>query len=193
MFDELGLKPTSLRKLSKGGTLFTVGGNVQSFFSLETGKIRMSRYLNDGNKITFYVVTSGQLFAEASLFSDAYHCEAVAEEASTVSVYSKSEFLEALRGSEAGTFKFMELLAKQIQKQRAHLELMHIKSATGRVLAYIHSKMNSTDTELNIPSTWKTVAEEINLTHEAVYRALALLEHNGAISRDGTKVILGRV
>jgi DNA-binding MarR family transcriptional regulator len=38
--------------------------------------------------------------------------------------------------------------------------------------------------------TWKTIATEIGLTHEAVYRALAELERDGLIERDRGTVAL---
>ena len=190
MFKELGLTPESRRELRKGETLFNIEEEVVSFFSLETGKIRMSRNMTDGNRVTFYVVNAGQLFAEASLFSKNYHCEAVAEEPSIVAIYSKAKFLNAMRENQSGAFMFMEHLAKQVQKQRAHIELMHIKSAPDRLLAYIHNKMRARDVELHLETTWKTVADEINLTHEAVYRALSVLERTGAISRDGRQITL---
>jgi DNA-binding Lrp family transcriptional regulator len=39
---------------------------------------------------------------------------------------------------------------------------------------------------------WKTIATEIGLTHEAVYRALAELERDGLIERDEKAVVLRR-
>ncbi len=190
MFEELGITASGKRRLNKGETLFSIEEKVVAFYALESGRIRMSRNMADGKTVTFYVANPGQLFAEASLFSENYHCEAVAEERSTVTIYSKSDFLTALRKNENCAFHFMEHLAQQLQKQRAHVELMHIKSAPDRLLAYFHSKLSSRELELNIESTWKAVAAEINLTHEAVYRALSKLEKARVITRNGRRICL---
>jgi DNA-binding Lrp family transcriptional regulator len=43
---------------------------------------------------------------------------------------------------------------------------------------------------VELERTWKVIATEIGLTHEAVYRALAELERDGLIERDGKVVVL---
>jgi DNA-binding Lrp family transcriptional regulator len=45
---------------------------------------------------------------------------------------------------------------------------------------------------LSLDATWKQVATEIGLTHEALYRALRRLEQSGAIERNGSQVRLNR-
>ncbi len=190
MFEILGLEATAKRHLAKGETLFLSGDQVINFFALESGKVRMVRHLADGRGVTFYVATPGQMFAEASLFSQTYHCDVVADEPTTVAAYPKSSLIDALRNNEDVSFKFMAHLAQQVQSLRAQIEIMNIKSAPERVLAYIYNKMPSGEFEVIIDRTWKTAATEIGLTYEAVYRALAKLEGDGIIFRNGAEITL---
>ena len=71
------------------------------------------------------------------------------------------------------------------------VEMINVKPATERVLAFIRTRMPAGAKETTIARPWKEVASEIGLTHEAVYRALAQLQRDGQIARDGAKITLG--
>jgi DNA-binding MarR family transcriptional regulator len=60
------------------------------------------------------------------------------------------------------------------------------------VLAYLHNHLSASARRVELERTWKTIATEIGLTHEAVYRALAELERDGLIERDEKAVVLRR-
>lgn len=59
-----------------------------------------------------------------------------------------------------------------------------------RVLAYLHQHLGASLGRVDLERTWKMIATEIGLTHEAVYRALAELEREGLIQRDEKAVVL---
>ena len=77
-----------------------------------------------------------------------------------------------------------------MQALRGRIELLNIKSARDRVLGYLHSPLGASATAVELDRTWKAIASEIGLTHEAVYRALADLEQDGLIERNGNAVAL---
>ena len=58
------------------------------------------------------------------------------------------------------------------------------------MLAYLHSHLSASGRHVVLERTWKAIATEIGLTHEAVYRALAELEREGLIERDEKSVVL---
>jgi DNA-binding MarR family transcriptional regulator len=77
-----------------------------------------------------------------------------------------------------------------VQALRGRIELLNVKPARDRVLGYLHSRLAASATAVELDQTWKAIAGEIGLTHEAVYRALAELERDGLIQRDGNAVTL---
>jgi CRP-like cAMP-binding protein len=140
--------------------------------------------------LTLHVAQPGEAFAEASLFSRTYHCDAAADIPSPVRAYSKPVLLRALREDPGAALALTGHLARQVQVLRGHIELLNIKSARERLLAYLHNHLSASARQVELGRTWKAIATEIGLTHEAVYRALAALERDGLIERDGKAVVL---
>jgi len=81
-------------------------------------------------------------------------------------------------------------LASQVRDLRTRLELRNIRSAAERVLAWLRFHATGDPAQVMLGRSWTSVAEELGLTREAVYRALAALERHGWIARGGDCVRL---
>lgn len=178
------------RHLGADEMLFATGDPVRSLFVVESGRLRLLRHTVHGAALILHVAQAGEAFAEASLFSRIYHCDALAEIPSTVIAYPKRVLLGALREDPEAAVTLVGHLAQQVQALRGRIELLNVKSARDRVLGYLHSRLGASATAVELDRTWKAIASEIGLTHEAVYRALAELERDGLIDRDGNAVAL---
>jgi CRP/FNR family transcriptional regulator len=178
------------RRLDAGEMLFTTGDPVRSLFVTERGQLRLLRHAAHGATLTLHVARPGEAFAEASLFSRTYHCDAAADVPSLVRAYPKPALLRAVRDDPGAALALTGHLAGQVQALRGHIELLQIKPARDRVLAYLHNHLGASARRVKLEWTWKTIATEIGLTHEAVYRALAELERDGLIERDRGTVAL---
>jgi DNA-binding IclR family transcriptional regulator len=70
-----------------------------------------------------------------------------------------------------------------VQTLRAQVALLGLNAARERILAFLRMQAGSGRTVV-LDRSWKVVATELGLTHEAVYRTLATLEREGLILRD---------
>ncbi len=132
------------------------------------------------------------MFAEASLFSEHYHCDAVAETESDILVYPKAEITSRLRAEPEALWQFARDLAGRLQGMRTRFEIKQIRSAPERVLQWLRMRSGG-DGVIRVPGAAKDIASEIGLTHEALYRALATLEKQGRIARSpGAIGLIGR-
>ena len=172
------------RRLDAGEMLFTTGDPVRSLFVVDKGQLRLLRHTAFGATLTLHVARTGEAFAEASLFSQTYHCDAAADVRSTVMAYPKLTLLTALREDPEAALTLTGHLARQVHMLRAQIELLNIRPARDRVLAYLHNHLSASARHVDFERTWKAIATEIGLTHGAVYRALAKLERDGLIERD---------
>ena len=66
------------RRLESGETLFVQDSSTAGLFYLVSGTIDLERVTNAGHSVMIHRARSGSTFAEASLFSDTYHCTATA-------------------------------------------------------------------------------------------------------------------
>lgn len=174
------------RNLAAGQTLFRAGDPADAIFHVATGCVRMVRHAANGTVVTLHVAGTGALFAEAALFSESYHCDAVAEQASEVRVYPKRAVLMHIKAHPDLNLAFSAYLARQLQRLRGRFELVRLKTARERVLAFL-AQAGAAEGPIMLERPLTMVAGEIGLTHEALYRTLARLEKDGTLQRDGKR------
>jgi CRP-like cAMP-binding protein len=178
-----------MRKLARDEPLFRQGDPATAVFLISRGRLRMIRHLASGDRITIQTGRSGELFAEGSLFSDVYQCDAIAAEPTRVRACGKAEMLAAIGDSSSTMLALLEQVTRSLHHARAMRELRNIRSANDRVLHHLYLSA-SKDGAVVYDRPLLEVAEDIGLTHEAYYRALAALARAGAIKRMGRKIRL---
>jgi CRP-like cAMP-binding protein len=168
------LKP---KIIGKGEVLFRQSDPPSFLYFLRAGHVQLRRHTEAGDTIIIDNAHGGQTFAEASLFSSSYHCEAVACETSELVAMNKVRILKAMRQNSLFAFALSARFATEIQAQRRRLQLVSIKSAPQRVFAAIADGL--------LTGSITTFAAEIGLTHEATYRALTQLTRQGVLVKTG--------
>ena len=179
------------RTLAPGEAVFRQGDRATAVYRVETGRVRLVRHLKDGSSVVMHVARADTTFAEAAIFSDNYHCDALAETATRVSVIPKPELLTALEADPLACLDLARALAGQVRDLRAQLEVRNIRTAGDRLLGWLRLKASGTPLTVEVDRPWTELAAEIGLTHETIYRSLADLERSGQLRREGRCIVLG--
>jgi CRP-like cAMP-binding protein len=177
-----------LRKLIRGEPLFRQSDPAVAVFLIVRGRLRMIRHVASGDRMTIHTGRGGELFAEGALFSDVYHCDAIAAEPAQVRGCGKAEMLAAIGDSPSTMLALLKQVTHLLHHARAMLELRNIRSADKRVLQHLH--LSASEGAVVFDRPLLEVAEDLGLTHEAYYRALAGLAHAGVIKRKGRTIRL---
>ena len=82
------------KTLTRGQVLFHRGDPAAATFVVGYGRLRLIRHVPGGGQVTHYVAREGDTLAEAALFSETYHCDAVADLDSRVAVIPRKVFFE---------------------------------------------------------------------------------------------------
>jgi CRP/FNR family transcriptional regulator, dissimilatory nitrate respiration regulator len=178
------------RSLARNQVLFRQGDKVTAIYFVEEGRLRLERRTFDGRLLVLGTTPKGQFFVEAALFSDRFHCDAVATEPSQVRVYPKAAVLDALRADPENAMSFLKLMAHQVIALRQRLEVMKVRSAKERVMLYLDLHAGGDGRSVELQSQLQDIASELGLTREAFYRTLTGLEKAGAIKREGGRILL---
>ena len=181
---ERGLKP--------GQTLFRVGTRSAGLYEVVSGVVRLIRVDRSGREAVLQTALAGETLAEASLFSSAYHCDAIAATEAVVRLYPKSFVLAELNRDPEIAKSFTAMLARQVMALRTQLERRNIHSARDRVRHYLTVNVAADGRTVTLPGTVKQLAADLGLTHEALYRVLARMEAEGEIKRSGGTIIVRR-
>jgi CRP-like cAMP-binding protein len=180
------------RTLKAGETLFRRGAKTEGLLEVVAGRVRLTRVDRSGREVVLHVAGPGETLAEASLFSAQYHCDAIASTNAIVRVYPKREVLNAFQENPKAAQAFSAMLAHQVMNLRARIEQRNIRSAGERVRHFLTLNAGDDGRTINLSGTLKDLAAELGLSHEALYRTLAALEHSGEIKRKGSKITLSK-
>jgi CRP/FNR family transcriptional regulator, dissimilatory nitrate respiration regulator len=178
------------RRLAAGEALFRQGDAPVALHVVRDGRVRLVRHLEDGSTVALHVAQANETLAEAALFADAYHCDAVADIPSEVTTVPKADLLAALEADPRACLALAKGLASHLRDLRAQLELRSIRSAPERILFWLRLHANGAPPTVRVDRPWTEIAAEIGLTREVVYRALAALERDGRIRREQGRVVL---
>jgi CRP-like cAMP-binding protein len=179
-----------IRELKGGEVLFEQGDRTAAIYKVEAGRLRLVRRTIDAHLVILHTARRGEFFAEASLFAETYHCDAIAAAPSRIRVYPKANVMEGLRTDPVLAAAFITRLAHQLQELRARMELRDIRSARERVLQYLRLRAGLDGRSVVIEGQLQDIAAEIGMTREALYRTLAALEAEGSVTREGSAIAL---
>ena len=168
IFDLLRSSRGARHTLGPGEYLFHLGEPVRSLYLVLEGEAHLVRFNENGSSVILQRTGPGGLIAEASLFANTYHCDAVAREATTVQSIPRSELRKRLRGEPAFAEAFMAHLAHEVQNTRFRAEVLSLKTIEARLTAW-----ESWYGELPPKGEWRSLAQQIGVSPEALYRELA--------------------
>jgi CRP-like cAMP-binding protein len=179
---------TRAETVATGAHLFRQGDPVRSIFLVESGCLRLERTTAAGATVVLHTAQAGEMLAEAALFSQAYHCNAVALKPARVCVYDKSAILATLKPN-SPAYALLAIMARQLVQARQRLEWRNTRSAKDRVMLYL-GLMADRSGEFKTTAALQDIAAELGLTREAFYRALAALQKERRIRRKVHSILI---
>lgn len=174
------------RSLAKGARLFASGDRPKAMHCVLDGEIRLTRTSRLGTEIIFQRTKSG-FVAEASLYHDAYHCDAVAFASSRILSIPRQDFRDALANHEFRSI-WLQNLCGELRQVRSQRERASLRSAKDRIIHFIETE--GRDGRLVLTQSKKTWSAEIGLSHEALYRTLRAMTDHGDLIVDGQTIRL---
>ncbi|MBV1790607.1 Crp/Fnr family transcriptional regulator [Marinobacterium sp. D7] len=154
--------------LRAGAYLFHQGDVVRQLYYVIDGEVQLVRHQACGSAIVLQCATPGAIVAEASLFSERYHCDAIAQGQARVGCVAKEVFIRLFRNDAEFAMAWAAYLARGIQTARLRGEILALKTVSERLDAWLdwHG-------ELPPRGEWKQVAMQIAVSPEALYREIA--------------------
>jgi len=153
--------------ISRGEYLFHQGDLVNSLYLVEDGQLTLMRNQENGGTLLLNRTQAGAIVAEASLYSDHYHCSCIGEAASRLLQLPRSAILRKLSESAEISMLWSAYLANELQNSRYRSELLTMNKVSERLIGWI--EWNG---QLPPKGSWKNLAAELGITPEALYREI---------------------
>lgn len=172
---------------TKGAQLFPQGKKPDRMFYVVSGEAILQRLGLQGEKIVLQRVRQS-FVAEASLQSSNYHCDAVVTVAGDLVSVPIEAIRQALLTDAAFAMRWMGMLNQELKRLRAQCERLSLKGVRDRLLHLIESEGQCG--RLLLGAGLKSMALELGVTHEALYRTVAKMEKQGKLRREVGQIIL---
>lgn len=161
--------PHGERHLNPGAFLFHQGDPVARLFLVVEGGVELVRHQQDGTTVILQRAGEGAITAEASVFSTAYHCDAVAIAPTRVLSAPMAEVRELFARSPEFAEAWARHLTTEVQRARLRSEILTLRTVAERLDAWVAGQGQ----DLPAKGEWKSLARQIGVSPEALYRELA--------------------
>ena len=156
------------RPLQKGEPIFPAGEPVRFMFLVARGQVDLVRHTPEGARVLLVRAGIGKVLAEASAYSDLYHCDGTAAESSLVRAIPVATFHTRLDNDPALARRWAESLAHGLQHARMTAAVRTLRTVSERLDAWL-----AEEKPLPPKGEWQDLAQSLGVTREALYRELA--------------------
>ncbi len=176
-----------IKHYDKGEQIFPQGKRPEHMFYVASGEVVLQRPGLQGENLVLQRARHS-FVAEASLQSESYHCDAVVTIAGELVMIPVAQVRHALQSDPAFSMRWIAMLNRELKRMRAQCERLSLKGVGARLLHLIDSEGNLG--RLPLGPGLKSIALELGVTHEALYRGVAELEKQGKLKRENGQLIL---
>ena len=169
LIDCLSALPHRRRNVEIATVVFHRDAPVRHLYIVETGQVELVRHSENGGTLVLQRATDQSVLAEASLYAQRYHCDAVVADTAHLRQFSRRTVLDALATDRNLMHLWGSYLAAAIQNARHRAELLARRSVAERLDGWLamHGE------QMPAKGHWKSIATEIGVSPEALYREIA--------------------
>lgn len=174
-------------QLRKGEKLFTTGQQPRYLFWVHAGQVVLERVAANGSSVVLQRTQQG-FVSEASLQSPRYHCDAVVVVDAHITRVPVPALLQALTHDPAFALRWIGMLNQEVRRLRLQCERLNLKGVQARVLHWLETEGKGGCCA--VTAGYKSLAAELGVSHEALYRALADMVDAGLVLRETERLCL---
>lgn len=174
-------------QVRKGERLFATGQRPRHLFWVHAGQVVLERLTVNGGAVVLQRTHQG-FVSEASLQSPRYHCDAVVVLDAHITRVPVPALLQALTQDPAFALRWIAMLNQEVRRLRLQCERLNLKGVQARVLHWLETE--GTRGCCAVTAGYKSLAAELGVSHEALYRALADMVDAGLVWREPERLCL---
>ncbi len=181
---------SQLHKLIDGQLLFNQSDKVTSFYMVINGKIKLYRMSPDGQEKIIEIVKSGEVFAEALMFTsqtDYPVSSAALDDTIVISINAKN-FREMLWDSTATCLLLLGDMSFRLRRLIKEIDTLTLHSGTCRVASYLIQEMSEGKDNFTLDTAKNVIAARLSVKPETFSRIIKNLKNQGILTIDGNYI-----
>ena len=166
---------------AKGERLFATGGQPAWMFFVGSGEVVLERVGLHGDAVVLQRTRHG-FVSEASLQSARYHCDGKVIATSEITQVPIREVRAAMENDPAFAGRWISMLNREVRRLRLQCERLALNKVQERLVHLIETEGQKGNYPLG--SGLKSLAAELAVTHEALYRCVSAMEAKKQLRRE---------
>jgi CRP/FNR family transcriptional regulator, dissimilatory nitrate respiration regulator len=166
---------------AKGECLFTAGEKPFYMFFISSGEVLLERMGRHGESIVLQRTRYG-IASEASLQSARYHCNGKVIAPSEITGVPIREIEATLKSDPEFSGRWIGMLNREVKRLRLQCERLSLHKVQDRLLHFLETEGQKGQYPLG--SGLKSLAGELGVTHEALYRCVSDMEKKELLMRE---------
>ena len=177
-------------KLEEGQLLFAQGEEVNYFYLVLSGKMKLFRVSPDGQEKIIEIVPQGGVFAEALMFMDQPHypvSSAALSDTVVIGIDAK-DFKAMLWDSVDTCLLLLGDMSYRLRSLVHEIDTLTLHTGTCRVAKYILQHMPEDEECFQLEIAKSVIAARLSVKPETFSRIIKSLRGQGVLSIDGNKI-----
>lgn len=188
----------ALRKVyKKGQEVFCQGGPANKMFLIKAGRVKLSKFTEDGDEITLDIRKAGDFLGESMLLEDSdYPLTAVCLEDTLTCGFTKQDFEKLLLDYPSIGLQVIKNLSKRIDwltSRVGSLSSSNLEDRLYNVLVQVareHGSRSQKGYAIQFPLTHEELGFLVGAHRVSITRAMKALKESGKIIKEGKTLIL---
>lgn len=185
-------KFSQIHQLDEGQMLFSQADRVTAFYMVLNGQIKLFRMSPDGQEKIIEIIKSGQVFAEALMFTNQplYPVSSTALAETIVISINANQFREMLWDSTATCLLLLGDMSLRLRSLVNEIDKLTLHSGTCRVASYLVQEIPEDKEEFKLDLAKNVIAARLSIKPETFSRIIKSLKNQGILSIDGNSVTI---
>lgn len=186
------LKRIAVEKVTaKGDLLFHEGERAEGFYVVLSGRVKIYKVSLDGKEQILHIFGEGEVFGEVPVFAGGnYPAHAEILEKGRVLFFSRSAFIELVKGEPALALNMLSILSLRLRRFTHMVEDLSLKEVPSRLAAHLLylGERNPGEDTLELEITKSQLASLLGTIPETLSRILARMTQQGIIRVEGRSI-----
>lgn len=185
------------KKLNKGESLFLQGDSADEMFLIKGGRIKLSKFHEDGTELTLDIRKAGDFVGE-NMFSDEgeYPVSAYCLEETITCGFSRNQFEKLVLKYPKIGLQVIKNLSERVTWLTSRVDSLAVTNIEDRLFRVLknvaeeHGTINSKGTTIQFSLTHEDLSFLTGAHRVSITRAMKALKESGKIIHEGKKLIL---
>lgn len=194
---EMVAKMVKTRKYRKNMFIFTEGEPGEAVYFVKTGKVKISKMVEDGREHVIHIMQQGDIFGEVVLFNGGnYPATSEVIEDAEIGVLRNEDLENLMRQNVDIAIDMLKIMSRRLQSASSQIRDLALKDALSRTAGLLLklSEAFGTETEegvvINLSLSRQELANMVGLTRETVTRVLSDLKRTKVIQTDKNQITI---